>query len=193
MSATMPTQGCRVQLKQSDMCLALNMAKMAKGWFSCTTREDTQCLINKPRAKVRDEKKRGVEFHSHKQVDAAMEWHTAMLRQNHTARCLHCQDGITKNPQTGWSYNGTGAPPPNRCRPPNPELTPALPRMPPAPTGNNSGVQSSQIDNLAAGYLYSHTSLPCAEYCTLDAYAQDSQHDIDFNLDMLTDEGTSTG
>jgi len=27
----------------------------------------------------------------------------------------------------------------------------------------------------------------------LDAYVQDSQHDNDFNPDMLTDEGTATG
>jgi len=35
MSATMARQGGRVQLEQSDMRLALNMAKMAKGRFSC--------------------------------------------------------------------------------------------------------------------------------------------------------------
>jgi len=50
-----------------------------------------------------------------------------------------------------------------------------------------------QIVNLPAGYAYSHTSPPCAEFVTLDASAQDSQHDTDFDPDMLTDEGTSTG
>jgi len=34
MSATVVGQGGWVQLEQSDMCLALNMAKMAKGGFS---------------------------------------------------------------------------------------------------------------------------------------------------------------
>jgi len=41
--------------------------------------------------------------------------------------------------------------------------------------------------------MYSHTSLPRAEVFTLGTYAQDSQHDTDFDPDILTDEGTSTG
>jgi len=41
MSATMARQGGRVQLEQSDICLALNMAKMAKGWFSRAAIEET--------------------------------------------------------------------------------------------------------------------------------------------------------
>jgi len=65
--------------------------------------------------------------------------------------------------------------------------------MPPAPTSNKSRAQSSQINNLPAGYVYSHTLVPCAEFFTFNAYAQDSQHDTDFDPDMLTDEGTSTG
>jgi len=45
-----------------------------------------------------------------------------------------------------------------------------------------------------ACWIYvSHTALPCAKFFNLDASAQDSQHDTDFNPDMLTDEGTSTG
>jgi len=38
----MARQGGRVQLEQSDMRLALNMAKMAKGGFSRATVEETQ-------------------------------------------------------------------------------------------------------------------------------------------------------
>jgi len=41
--------------------------------------------------------------------------------------------------------------------------------------------------------VYSHTDLPCTEYFTPDAYAQDNQQDKDFDPNMLTDEGTSTG
>jgi len=52
MSATMARQGGRVQLEQSDMRLALNMAKMAKGGFSRAAVEGTQQLIKKPPAKV---------------------------------------------------------------------------------------------------------------------------------------------
>jgi len=41
--------------------------------------------------------------------------------------------------------------------------------------------------------MYSHTSVACAEFLTLDASALDSQHITDFDPDMLTDDGTSTG
>jgi len=40
--------------------------------------------------------------------------------------------------------------------------------------------------------MYSHSSLPCAELYTLDVYAQESQHDTDFDPDILTDKETST-
>jgi hypothetical protein len=52
MSATMARQGGRVQLEQSDMHLALNMAKMAKEGFSPAAIEETKYLIKKPRAEV---------------------------------------------------------------------------------------------------------------------------------------------
>jgi len=50
MSATMARQGGRVQLEQSDMHLALNMAKMARGGFSWAAVEETQLLIKRPPA-----------------------------------------------------------------------------------------------------------------------------------------------
>ena len=100
MSATMARQGGRVQLEQSDMHLALNMAKMAKGGISCAAIEETQQQIKKPRAEVREEKKRGVEFPMHNKVKAAIEWHPAMVRENQTDGCLPCQTGTAKNPET---------------------------------------------------------------------------------------------
>jgi len=45
MSATMARQGGRVQQEQSDMRLALNMAKMAKEGFSRAAIEGTKFLI----------------------------------------------------------------------------------------------------------------------------------------------------
>jgi len=48
MSATMARQGGRVQLEQSDMRLALNMAKMAKEGFARAAIEETKYLIKKP-------------------------------------------------------------------------------------------------------------------------------------------------
>jgi hypothetical protein len=52
MSAAMAMQGGHIQLEQSDIHLALNMAKIAKGGFSCATIDETQHLIKKPQGKV---------------------------------------------------------------------------------------------------------------------------------------------
>jgi len=186
MSATMARQGGRVQLEQSDMRLALNMAKMAKEGFLRAAIEETKYLIKKPRAEVREEKKRGVEFPGHKKVKAAIQRHPAMLRQNQTSCCLPCQNGTAKNPQIRGTRKGTGAPPPARRREWIPEPTPPPPGTPPAPTGNTSRPQSAEIINLPAGYTYSHTALPCAESFEDD---EDTKHDTDFDPDMLTDEG----
>jgi len=143
MSATMARQGGRVQQEQSDMRPALNMAKMAKGWFLRAAIEETQYLINKPRTEVREEKKQDVEFAGHKKVKAAIERHPAMLHQNHMPGCLLCPNGTGKNPQTRSRCKATGAPLPNRHRQrtpkptaeptpePTPELTLPLHRIPP--------------------------------------------------------------
>jgi len=52
MSGAMAKQRGSVQLEQSDMRLALNMALMAKGGFSQAAIEETQFLIKKPRTEV---------------------------------------------------------------------------------------------------------------------------------------------
>jgi len=189
MSATIARQQGRVQLEQSDLRLALNMAKLTNEGFSRTRIDEMKYLIKKPRAEVREEGMRGLKSPGHKEVKAAMERHPAMLHQHHTSRCLPCQNCTAKNLQTGWRRKGTGAPPPALRR----QLMTSLPGTPPAPTGNNSGAQSSQMVNLLAGYAYSHTSCTCAEFSNLDASAQDSQHNTDFDPDTLTDGGTSTG
>jgi len=54
MSATMARQGGQVQLEQSDMRLALNMAKMSEIWFLQAAIEETQQPIKKPHAEVRE-------------------------------------------------------------------------------------------------------------------------------------------
>jgi len=155
--------------------------------------EETQYRINIPRAEVREEKKWGVEIPVHKKVKPAIERHWAMLGQHPLARFFPCTNGTAKSTQTRRRHKGTCASPPDRYRQSTPEPTSPLSATPLAPTGNNSGAQCSQIVNLPAGYVYLHTSLPCAEFCLLDAYAHDSQHDTDFDPDMLTDEGISTG
>ena len=71
----------------------------------------------------------------------------------------------------------------------NPEPTPhppGMPPAPPAPTGNTFRTQLPEIVNLPAGYTYAHTALPFAEFFNDD---EDTQHDTDFDPDMLTDEG----
>jgi len=57
----MARQGGRVQLVQSDMSCALNMAKMAYGGFSGTTIEELHDLTTNPQAEVSKETKQGVE------------------------------------------------------------------------------------------------------------------------------------
>jgi len=110
----MARQGGQIQLEQSDMRLALNMAKMAKEGFSCASIEETQQLIKKPCAEVREKTKQGVEFLGHEKVKAAIERHPAMIYTHHTDSCLPCENGTAKNPQTCWRRKGTGAPPPER-------------------------------------------------------------------------------
>jgi len=53
MSATMAKKGGWVQLEQSDMRLAWNMAKMAKGGLLHAAIEEMQYMIQKPHADVR--------------------------------------------------------------------------------------------------------------------------------------------
>jgi hypothetical protein len=109
-----------------------------------------------------------------------------MLRQNQMSGCLPCQNCTAKNLQTHWTRKGTGAPPPALCRQRIPEPTPPQQSTPPAPTGNTSGAQPAEIVNMLAGYTYSHTALPFAEFFEDD---EDTEHDTDFDPDMLTDEG----
>jgi len=73
MSAAMARQGGQVNLEQSDMHLALNLAKIAKGGFSCAAIDETQQLIKRPRTEVREENRRGVAFPSHDMVKAVIE------------------------------------------------------------------------------------------------------------------------
>jgi len=168
------------------MRLALNMAKMAKEDFLCATIEETKYHIKKRRAKVQEEKKLGVELPGHKKLKAAIQRHPVMLGQNQMSGCLPCHNGTAKNPQTPWRCKGTGSPPPARGREPTLEPTPPPHSTPPAPTSNITGVHRSEIVKLPAGYTYSHTAPPCAESFDDD---EDTQHDTDFDPDMLTDEG----
>jgi hypothetical protein len=100
MSTSMARLGGRVQLEQSDMCIALNIAKLAKGEFSCAVIEKTHQLFKTPCAQVREEEKQAVVFPGHEMVKPAIERHPVMICQNQTDRCLPCQNGTAKNPQS---------------------------------------------------------------------------------------------
>jgi len=84
----MARQGGQVQLVQTYMRLALKMARMAKGGFLRTAREETKHLIKKPCTKVWEQKKRGDEHPGHTKVIAAIERHPAMVYENQTDACL---------------------------------------------------------------------------------------------------------
>jgi len=73
MSATMTRQGGQTQLEQSDMWLALDIDKMAKGGFLRAAIEETQCLFEKPHAELSYKMMRGVLFPGHTGLKAAME------------------------------------------------------------------------------------------------------------------------
>jgi len=145
MSATMARQGGRVQLDQSDMRLALNMAKMAKEGFSRVSIKQTQQLSKKPRADVREQKKRGVVVPRHNKLKAAMERHQVMVLENQTDVCLPCQNGAAKNPQTGWRGKGMGEP--------RPQPAPQRPGRRPAPPDDSERTQCFESDGVPPGYV----------------------------------------
>jgi hypothetical protein len=187
------------------MRCALNLGKMAKGGFSRAAIEETQYFIKKPCAEVRHEKKRGVEFPGHKKVKAAMECHLAMIRQNQLDGCLPCQNGKARNPQTRWKRKGTGAPPlvwlrqrtpnpmPSPTGTPSPLGTPSLPGTPPVPPRLIQGNKILQTDYSPAANADSHVALPKTQGVNLDALAEDSLNDDDFDPELLTDESASCG
>jgi len=178
MSATMARQGGRVQLEQSDMRLALNMAKIAKGGFSRATIEETQQLIKKPGTEVREKKKRGVEFPGHQKVKAVTERHQAMVYKHRLAGCLPCQNGTAKNPVTRSRHKGTAAPPPELAAPP--------PGTPPAPPGDAEGNESYEIEGMPSRCMYIHSPLPKTQFFNHNAFAKESKHDKDFIPALLS-------
>jgi hypothetical protein len=100
MSATILRQGGRVLLEQSNMCLGLNIGKMAKGGFSCDAKEETQQLNKKSQADVQHVKMRGDEFPGHQKVKDAMERHPAMVHKTQIDGCLPCENGTEMNSDT---------------------------------------------------------------------------------------------
>ena len=153
MSATMARQGGRVPLEQSDMRLALNMAKMAKEGFSRAAIEETQQLITKPPVEVWEEKMQGVEFPGDNKVKVAIERHLAIVRENQTDGCLSCPNGTVKNAQIHWRTKRTGAPRPWRA-PPRPGTLPV--------PSDDDGCPNTE--GVPPTYVYIYTPLPSARF-----------------------------
>jgi len=184
MSATMARQGGRVQLELSDMLLALNMAKMAKGGFSRAAMKYTQQIIKKPGAKVGEEKKQGVEFPGQMKVKASMERHPAMVYKDHTASCLPCRNDPAKNPQTRWRRKEMGAPSTESAAPlPG---RPPLPGTPPVPPGDSDGNESYEIEGMPSKCVYVHSPLPNTQCVNHNANAKDSTRDKDCVRDLVS-------
>jgi hypothetical protein len=178
MSAIMARQGGRVQLEQSDMRLAFNMAKMANCGFSLAAILVRQQLIKKPRAEVQEEKKRRVEFPVHQNMRAPKDRLRAIVYKHHTAGCLPCNNGTARNPQTCLRGKETASPPPEPAAPP--------PRMPPAPPGDADANESYEIEGMPSRCVYMHSPLPNTQIFNHNAYAKESKHDKDLIPDLLS-------
>lgn len=109
-AAAMCKQAGRVQLEQSDLRLAINTIDKAINGLTWTNCQETVNIIRKPRAELREEKRKGITFEGHKSVKAVLGTHPAMVYENQGRGCLVCQDGIAHNPDTRWKRRGTRQP-----------------------------------------------------------------------------------
>jgi len=178
MCPTVARQRGREQLEQSDVRLALNIAKMSTRGLSRATIEETQQLIETPCAKVREEKKRGVESPVHQRVNAAMERHPAMVHKNFMAGVLPCQHGTATNQVSRWRRIETAAPPPAPAAPP--------PGMPPAPPCDAEGNERYEIESKQSWCVYMHSPLPNTRFFNHNAFAKESKCDQDFIPELLS-------
>jgi hypothetical protein len=179
----MARQGGRVKLEQSDMHLALNMAKQVNGGFLSAAIVETQQLIKKPCAEVGEEKKRGVQFAWYQHVKAARERRLAMGYKNHTASFPPGQNGTAKNPQTSSRRKGTTTPPPEPAAPP--------PGTPPAPPGDTHGTECIETEVMPSRCVYMHSPLPNTQFFNHNAFAKDSKRDKDNIPDLLSTQSAA--
>jgi len=190
----MARQSVWVPLEQSDMCIALNKAKMAKGVCLHAATKEMEYLIKIPSTKVWEKMMQGVEFPGHTNVKAAMVWHPGILWEHHMDGYVPCQNGTALNPQTLWRHKGICAPLPDwhRQRQVTQEPMPLLAVMPSVPASYNVQAHVSEIEAVPPGYVYIHTPLPCVQFFNFDTYTKDQKHDKNWNPDLLTNEGPST-
>jgi len=134
-----------------------------------------------------------VEFSGHNERKVVIQGQPDVFHQNQPNGCLPCQNDIKMDPHTSWWIKDIGAAGPEALAQPTPKQMSALPEFPTAPPGDNHGAQSSHPETLPAIYVHSQVALSTTEFCNLEAYPQDGQHQTDYNPDMLSDERTSAG
>jgi len=61
------------------------------------------------------------------------------------------------------------------------------------PPSNNQGSHASKIEGLPPGYVYIHIPVPGIKFFNHDTYPENRKQNKDFDPDLLTDEGPSTG
>lgn len=110
-AASMCKQAGRVQLEASDIRLAFNTKDKFLHGLTADNIDETFEIIRKPRAELREEKRRGVEFEGYKNVKVVMKRHPAMDPENEQDGCLVCQNGQPHNPETRWKRQKIHPPP----------------------------------------------------------------------------------
>jgi hypothetical protein len=171
------------------MRLTLNLAKMAKGGFSHTAIDNTQHRIEKPHAKVREEKTRGVEFCGPTRVKDAIESHPAMVYKNQTDGRLPCQNGTAENLVTRWRCKGPGTPPAEPAA--LLLIGPPRPGTPPAPPGDTDRNEGDEMEGMLSRCVYIHSPHPNTQFFNHNVFAQQSKHDQDCIPDWLSTLSTT--
>jgi hypothetical protein len=134
------------------------MAKMAKEGYLRAAIEETQQLVQKPRAELWEEKKRRFQLPRYKMVKAAIDRYSAISHKNLTASCLPRQPGTARNLQTCWRCKGAGSPPPGLVAPPLCTPPPLITQ--PTPPGNTDRIKRYEIEGMPSRCVYIHSPLP---------------------------------
>lgn len=100
-----------------------------------------------------------------------------MVYKNQTDRCLPCENGTVKKPQTRWVGKRMGASPQVQHQQLAPGLTQHPPGTPPTPPGDKNGAQSSNTANLPLGFTYKPTPILSAQFFNHGIYAEAGEHD----------------
>jgi len=188
----MARQGVWVQLEQSDMHLASNMAITANEGYSHTALEQYQLVIMKCHTKVWEERIQGAQLAVDRMVTGVIERHPAMVCENQTDGCLPCHIATPRNPQTWWRCKVTSASQPDWCRILIQEPTAPASGMPPAPPCENQWAPVSSIGDVPPEDAYIATPHWNSQFFNHDADGKDSKREKDFIPDLLTDKGTCT-